>query len=118
MNDDDRDTAISRLKDAVGRGQLDLTEFERRSDEVVRATSPDDLSAAVANLPLDPAARDAAERREQRRGAGRARPDGVHPCATASLRAWTGSCSPQAPWACCRCSTCERSSLMAISVVG
>lgn len=64
MNDDDRDTAMNRLRDAVGRGQLDLTEFVRRSDEVVRATSADDLSAAVVNLPLDPAARDAAERRE------------------------------------------------------
>lgn len=63
MTDHAKEAAMSKLQAAVQQGRLDLEEFERRSDDVVRASTSSELSDAISDLPPDPEERDAAERR-------------------------------------------------------
>ncbi len=60
----DRQDVLARLNDAVGRGALDVAEYEQRSDLVVQARSRADLAAIVGRLPADPRERDRKELRE------------------------------------------------------
>ncbi|MBB4775325.1 DUF1707 SHOCT-like domain-containing protein [Actinomadura livida] len=60
-SDHDRDATVQRLGDALGDGALDNTEYGRRLDHALTATTQADLHRLTADLPASPAARDRAE---------------------------------------------------------
>lgn len=52
VGDDDRDRAVSRLREACGEGRLTLEEFTDRMGAAFAATTRGDLDALVADLPV------------------------------------------------------------------
>jgi hypothetical protein len=52
-SDDDRNLVVQLLANALGRGQLTLTEYEARTDHATRARTYADLDLLIADLPLD-----------------------------------------------------------------
>lgn len=53
VRQDDRDHALTQLRDAVGRGGIDLAEFEHRSAMLTSVATRTELDALVADLTMD-----------------------------------------------------------------
>ena len=68
VSDAERDRALSELSEALQAGRITGGEFDQRSGQVVRARTGKELTAPLADLPLDraPAARATALERAQR----------------------------------------------------
>jgi hypothetical protein len=75
VGDDDRDTAVRRLKDAYAGGHISREEMDERLDQALTARTRDDLATALASLPEEDAGTTstiaAATGRIRRRGAWR-----------------------------------------------
>jgi hypothetical protein len=67
VSDADRDRALSELSEAFQVGRITADEFDQRSGQVLRARTGRELTAPLADLPLDraPAARATAPQRAQ-----------------------------------------------------
>jgi hypothetical protein len=68
VSDADRDRALSELSEALQAGRITADEFDQRSGQVLRARTGKELTAPLADLPLDraPAARSTAPERAGR----------------------------------------------------
>jgi hypothetical protein len=68
VSDAERDLALSELSEALQAGRITADEFDHRSGQVLRARTGKELTAPLADLPLDhaPAARATALERAQR----------------------------------------------------
>lgn len=52
-SDADRNQVVQLLSEALGRGQIDITEYDERAGQAVRARTYADLDQLVTDLPLD-----------------------------------------------------------------
>jgi hypothetical protein len=68
VSDADRDQALSELSEAFQAGRITADEFEERSRQALAARAGGELTALLADLPVEhaPAARDTAQERAQR----------------------------------------------------
>jgi Domain of unknown function (DUF1707) len=68
VSDAERDRALSELSEALQAGRITADEFDQRSGQVLRARTGKELTAPLADLPVDraPAARAIAPERVQR----------------------------------------------------
>jgi hypothetical protein len=54
VSDDDREAVVTRLREAVGAGRLDLDEFDKRAERAYAARTLIELGAVTADLPGPP----------------------------------------------------------------
>lgn len=82
-SDADRDKVAQRLGAAMAEGRLDLTEYDRRLEQVMRAKTFGELEVAVRDLPISAEEREKAEKERKQKAATEAKKEWYD-----GLRSW------------------------------